>query len=146
MQSQGGKICPCDCTAQILPRGQELVKIVHYPVHDAHQKTVFPSHAAIGPPHPPILFVSPLPLHTSSPNIYPKAHGACVARGGLGRCCRPQCDITLYNPKKIFIHMFHPPFNSHITPPVLKLQFIDGQGSGGSCEEEWGGRVGATTQ
>jgi hypothetical protein len=64
------------------------------------KKNVLPSHTAIGPPHPPILFVSPLPLCASSSNIYLKAQGACDARGGHREHCRPQRNITLCDTKK----------------------------------------------
>jgi hypothetical protein len=104
----------------------------------------------MGPPHPPILCVPPPPLCAPSPIIYPKARGACVARGGLGGHCRPQHDITVCVAKTY--NNLHrpccctPPFNSYIIPPVLKLQYIDRQGSGVSRKEEGGGGVGATTR
>jgi hypothetical protein len=90
MQLQGGKICPCDCTAQILPRGQQLIKILCHQVHNATLKMHLQHTQPYGPsPSSNLVCSPPPPSRAPSPNIYPKARGTCVVKGGLGGRCRP---------------------------------------------------------
>jgi hypothetical protein len=112
MQSHGGNICPCNCIAQILPKGWELVKIVCHRAHDVHHKNCISVACSHRPSPSSNLVCFPHPLARLFSQHHLKACGACVAKGGHGGYCRPQHDITLCNAKK-----YDNPFNSHITPP-----------------------------